>query len=150
VGALLLSAGPARAHRLEAQVEVDRARKQVKVESWFETGDSPRQATVKVFRPDGALLAEGPLDEKGEFVFGYEDPEDLRVVIDAPGGHRAELTLSAARLGKASTATNPSRARDLLVGVAFLLALGAFVLSLRNARQLRRLSRAHEQDRADG
>jgi hypothetical protein len=35
--------------------------------------------------------------------------------------------------------------KDVLVGVGFLLALGAFVLSVRNARQLRRLRQSKEE-----
>jgi cobalt/nickel transport system permease protein len=109
LGGLLLSAGVARAHLLEAECGVDLAKKSVRVESWYETGDAPKQATVEVLRDDGSVLAKGPLElvkvgaeEKGVFVFHYARPEALKVVVRAPGGHRAERRLSARELGAAS------------------------------------------------
>jgi nickel transport protein len=153
--------GGARAHRLEADYRVLPDRK-VLIGSWFDrTGDPPRKARVQVFRPQGQLLAEGPLDEKGQFTFPFDRPEELRVVVAAGEGHRKELTIPAADLATASASeatlsdegtsaardNSPSASpfdrssrvsvKDILVGVGFLLALAAFVLSLRNARQLR-------------
>jgi cobalt/nickel transport system permease protein len=177
VGALLLTAGPAQAHDLKADYQVDVAKKSVQVESWFETGAAPRQATVEVRRDDGSILAKGALDAKGAFVFAYAKPEPLQVIVLAPGGHRAELripakalrTPEAPALGEEvaqargelqrlreelaqarADAARPraedqpddrSRARNLLLGVSFVLALAAFVVALRNASQLRRLRR---------
>jgi hypothetical protein len=132
----LLTARPAYAHRLEAEAKVQKDHT-VTVESWFETGDTPKKATVQVLRADGSLLAEGPLNEEtGKFVFKYEQPEPLRVVVVAPGGHRAEVKLFE------GTAPPPpsSPIRDLLLGLALLLALAAFALSIANARKLRRLT----------
>jgi hypothetical protein len=139
LGALLLTAGPARAHRLEADYSVDAARKRVLVESFYETGDSPQKATVEVFRPDGAVLAEGPLDAEGKFSFEYQAAETLKVVVSAPGGHRKVLTINARELVGEAKAPEGSRVKDVLIGVAVLLAAAAFVLSVRNARELGRL-----------
>jgi hypothetical protein len=152
---LLATAGlasEARAHRLEGEYQVLPGGK-VRVEAWFETGDAPRGAKVRVFRPDGGpLLPEpGAMDAQGVYVFAYDRAERLRVVISAGEGHRKELTIPAAELaspGSAGADAAPARERgrelpikDLLLGITFLLALGAFVLSLRNARRLRALSR---------
>jgi cobalt/nickel transport system permease protein len=142
VAGLLLSAGPARAHALEAKHTVDRDNRRVRVESWYETGDPPTKARVRVLRADGSVLAEGPLDEKGVFVFTYEQPEPLRVLVQE-GGHRAESSISAEELsGLAPAATTEprSRGRDLFVGVGFLLALASFVLSWLNMRRIQRLA----------
>jgi hypothetical protein len=162
----------ARAHRLEADYHVLPGRK-VQIEGWYDlTGDSAVGARVQVFRSD-ALLAEGKLNDQGVFVFAFEKTEALRVVVDAGAGHRKELTVPADKLEQAGAAdARPSGSegppnggslpgpgegvpladrsarvsvKDVLTGVGFLLALAAFVLSLRNARQLRRWKRECEE-----
>jgi nickel transport protein len=156
--ATLTLTGAAHAHRLEGEYRVLPDRK-VRVEAWFETGDAPKGAKVRVYRADGSPLFSSPgeLDARGEYVFAYEKAEKLKVVISAGDGHRKELTIPAAELSgpgpsPASAPRGPEetqareRARefpfkDLLLGITFLLALGAFVLSLRNARRLRDLPR---------
>jgi hypothetical protein len=167
--ALLATGGRAQAHRLEAEYHVLPDRK-VRIESWFDltlTNDPPRGAQVRVLRADGTLLTEGRLDGDGTFTFPFEKAEPLRVVVTAGQGHHKELSIPAdelARVGGAEKvpeaaapgAALPEAARpathatavsikDVLIGVGFLLALGAFVLSVRNARQLRRLRQTKEQ-----
>jgi cobalt/nickel transport system permease protein len=147
--ALLLMPTAAWAHRMDAEARVDVQKQEVAVECWYETGDAPTSATARVTRPDGSVLAEGPIDAKGVFRFGYDEAEDLRVEITAPGGHRAVVRLSAKQLGAAQpeNAAMPARSHeergtrwgDLLAGVGFVLASAAFWLGLRNARTLRRL-----------
>jgi hypothetical protein len=161
----LLSAGPARAHRLEAEAKVLPGG-QVRVESWFDlTGDSPKGARVQVLRPDGALLTEGELNDQGVFVFRVGKAEALKVVVSAGAGHRKELVIPQADLERAGadakgpadadparpaaapggTPTLPAdrslrvNVKDVLVGVGFVLAAAAFVLGVRNARQLREM-----------
>lgn len=157
--ACVASAGALHAHRLEVDFHVLPDRR-VQIESWFDlTGDSPRGARVQVFRPDGQLLTEGLLNDEGIFVFAFHDAETLRVVVSAGAGHRAELTISPAELTRMpTTAVDPKAPspaplvdrsprvsfKDVLTGVGFLLALAAFVLSLRNARQLRALKDTNE------
>jgi cobalt/nickel transport system permease protein len=166
----LLTAGPARAHRLEAEAKVLPGG-QVRVESWFDlTGESPKGAKVQVLRPDGTTLTKGELDDQGMFVFRYDRPEALRVVVSAGAGHRKELVIPRAELERAATGSkgagdgqpvHPAAAgppgatpvssadrssrvtvKDVLVGVGFVLAAAAFLLSLRNARRLRELWQA--------
>lgn len=151
--ACLVLAGPAHAHRLLAEYHVLPGRR-VQIESWFDlTGDSPPGARIQVFRADGALLTEGKLDDKGLFVFSYTSAEPLKVVVAAGAGHskvlhiaEADLTAAEADPGKPPPDDAPTlRAdrgsqvswRDVLTGIAFLLALAAFLLSLRTARRLR-------------
>lgn len=165
VAAGLLFAGNAQAHRLEAECKVLPGNK-VRVESWFDlTGESPVGAPVQVFRPGKELLTEGKLDEKGLFVFSFAKLEDLTVVVSAGAGHRKEVTIPRADLMKAqadeqstevpdggeqpveeSAIPLSSRAarveiKDILTGVALLLALAAFALTLRNTRALQELQR---------
>ena len=155
--AMLSLAAETHAHRLEGEYRVLPGGK-VRVEAWFETGDVPQGAKVRVYRAsDAPLLPEpGTLDAAGEYIFPYEKAEKLRVVISAGEGHRKELTIPASELaspeapapGSAGTKETPARehvrpfpVKDLLLGITFLLALGAFALSVRNARRLRALSR---------
>jgi hypothetical protein len=102
---------------------------------------------VQVFNHGDELLTEGKADDEGVFVFAYAGPGPLRVVANAGAGHRTECTIPAdafAAQGPASDcpAPRPRRqpdvsAKDVLLGVTFLLALAGFVLGVRNARRLR-------------
>ena len=158
--ALLLAPRPALAHRLEAECHVLPDRK-VQVEAWFDLGGVPKGARVQVFRAGDRVLTEGQLNGEGLFVFSYDEAEPLRVVVSAGAGHRKEVGIPAADLqqgspGQASAGAVPEEPapavplsdhtpkvsiKDVLIGVGFLLALAAFVLSLRNARHLRELRR---------
>jgi hypothetical protein len=163
----LLFASPAviHAHRLNGAFRV-LPDKRVQIQSFFPGGYPPRDATVKVFRSDDNLVAEGDLDTQGLFVFHYDKAENLRVVIRAAAGtideHTAIITILANDLTSsadqapspvttAQTVTDENmpfanteeswllKLKDYLIGVGFLLAVAAFVLGLRNARQLRAL-----------
>jgi hypothetical protein len=142
----------------------------IQVESWFSSGDAANGAKVQVFDAQGQLLAEGQLNVQGVFVFPYGDADPARVVISAGAGHRKEVSISAQALARAVAAAVPNKdspartnevpfapvpvaerdsgvpVKDVLVGVGFLLALAAFLLSLRNARKLRALARPEKPD----
>lgn len=162
----LPASGELRAHRLDAQAIFLPDQKKVQIESWFDNGQLARGARVQVFREDGRLLTEGVLDQEARFVFAVPKAEPLRVVVNAGGGHRKELDIAAEELqpslpneaAPSKEAAPPKserpapvmlgerhdggqRVKDLVIGVGFLLALAAFVLSVRNARQLRALKR---------
>jgi cobalt/nickel transport system permease protein len=159
---VLWAAGPAHAHRLDADYRV-RPDGQVQVESWFDVGGkAPAGAKVQVFRPNGDVLTDGVLDEQGIFVFAPTAAEDLKVVVYAGVGHRAEFTIAQSALpkGLSADAAKPAAAapptpmidrtyqipyKEILAGFGFLLGLAAFILSLRNMRQLQELKRAQEQ-----
>jgi len=98
---LLTLTGEARAHRLEGQLFV-RPFGFIQVESWYETGDTPKAAKVEVFGPDGAKLLEGRLDAAGAFVFPYKGSGPLRVRVNAGAGHLATMNLTPAELGSAA------------------------------------------------
>ena len=131
------------AHRLEAEAQTKRIQK-VKIESWFDLGGVPAGARVQVFRKsDDQLLLEHALDENGRFTF-YADNEPLRVVVSAGDGHQKEIEIQpeADVTSPLPAADRSARVgiKDILVGFAFLLALSAFVLSIRNNRRLANLS----------
>lgn len=151
--ALLLSPVEARAHRLVVECQVLPEQK-VRVEGWYNAPGKPhpaQQATVQVFHADGQILTDGRLDAEGKFTFAYEKAETIRVVVTQTG-HRDEVTIPAEKLG--ATAADPKGEempviassttptlyewiKDVVIGVGFLLALAAFVMSVRNARRLR-------------
>jgi hypothetical protein len=70
----------------------------VRVESFFETGESAAGASVKVHRSDGSLHTQGVIDEKGLFFFPFKETEDLRVVVNDGMGHRVEVRIRAKEL----------------------------------------------------
>jgi len=166
--ASLAGAGSAQAHRLNVEYKVLPGQK-VQVEGWFSKSDVPRGAKVQVFRSNGQLLTEGKLDDQGIFVFSFNEVEEFKVVVNAGAGHREEMQISAASLTKVTgpkekkpapsdeTGEDPSsrtpRAdrsspisiKDVLLGIGLLLALAAFVLSLRNAQKLRELKKVSEE-----
>lgn len=156
---LLLLPANALAHRLLVKCQVLPEQK-VQVDAWYDAPgrrDPASAATVQVFRvADGQLLTEGRLDADGKFIFGYEKAERLRVVVTQTG-HRGEVTMAAERLATrgSDTAAEEDRTvvisetapaaydwiKDVVIGVAFLLALAAFFLSVGNARRLRDMER---------
>ncbi|MCS6851149.1 MAG: hypothetical protein NZ700_08285 [Gemmataceae bacterium] len=143
------------AHKLEAEYRVLPGGT-VRLECWFETGDSAKGAAVVVYRPGGEKLAEGKLDEDGVFTFAPGDVGPVRVVINAGGGHRKEFTIPTEHLrnSAASQPVNPDTVvspgteaspsvrsssvslRDWIIGIGFVLALAAFWVSLRNAKEI--------------
>lgn len=156
--ALLMTANPAHAHRLQAEYSLIAVR-QVRIESYFDDGRIPQSATVEVRRPDGRLLAEGRLDRQGYFVFTFDEAESLQVTINAGAGHRKlfpiprehlEHTVKPSHEDAAKSAAGKSfpareagdalreQVKDALIGVSFLLSLAAFLLSWRTNRRLRR------------
>lgn len=151
----LLTANPARAHRPRAE-SVVLADRQVQIDGWFDPGGDPMKgAKVQVFRPDQRLLVEGRLDDKGTFVFRFTEPEPLEVVVSAGAGHRASFVIPREKLEQKTEGVpappgeadaRPTRDRripwqeqlkDALIGIGFLLALAAFLLSWRNGRKLK-------------
>jgi cobalt/nickel transport system permease protein len=144
----LASPGLVHAHKLSASWRV-LPDQRVQVQSYFPTGVPPRDAAVKVTRPDGSVLAEGNLDDKGLFVFRYAQVEDLTVEVLAAAGtideHTAILTIPGKYLTSTATPVTEeswlTTLKEFMIGIGFLLAAAAFVLSLRNYRQLQALRR---------
>lgn len=153
--ALWMTANPAHAHRLQASYYFV-ADGKVRIESYFDDNKIPRSATVEVRRPDGRLLAKGPLDDQGRFVFALDDAESLQVTINAGAGHRKSFVIPCEHLQRMaepphedtpkSAAQGPFAGRDsqdalreqikdALIGVSFLLSVAAFLLSWRTNRR---------------
>ncbi|HHP7234106.1 MAG TPA: hypothetical protein ACFCUC_05700 [Desulfobacterales bacterium] len=87
---------PVRAHNVTvfAWVEGDT----VHVESKFAGGRKPQNAPIEVYDIAGNLLLEGTTDENGMFSFAVPRKTEMRIVLKAGMGHRAEWTIPLAEL----------------------------------------------------
>lgn len=131
---VLVLTGRAEAHALRAAYRVLPGNR-VQIQAWFDPNEAARGAAVKVTRPDGRIVAEGVLDADGLWAFSCAEVSELRVSIRDESAHQANLTIGANDL------ETPVPWREVLTGVGFCLALAAFLLSVRNARELRSLRR---------
>ncbi len=104
--ACLLTPRHAAAHRLDAEVSVGPFGA-VRVESWYETGEVPKGASVKVYAIDETLFIEGHLDEKGAFAFTYPGMDRLRVVVNAGPGHRTTVRVNEEQVRRGAALTQP-------------------------------------------
>lgn len=110
---VLLCAGGARAHQVYvfAWAEGDT----VHTESYFGGKRKVVGGTVHVYGPSGEEIVSGETDEKGMFAFPLPGRMDLRIVLEASTGHRAEYRLGADEIpggGEVSTGPGPQADRD--------------------------------------
>ncbi len=76
-------------------------RSTVFTESKFSGGKKAINAPVVIFDKDGKKLLEGKTDNKGEFSFKVPKLTDLRIVLNAAMGHKAEWTVPESEIRKA-------------------------------------------------
>lgn len=88
---------PVFAHKVNifAYVEGDK----VYTESYFNDGKKCVNSNIEVFDSTGNKLLEGVTNEDGEFTFEIPEKEDLKIVLTASMGHRAEYIIKASELG---------------------------------------------------
>ncbi len=92
---------PVFAHKVNifAYVEGDR----IYTESYFNDGKKCIDSKIEVFDKQGDKLLEGLTDEEGEFSFEVPPEDgDLKIVLTAGMGHRAEYSISADELSGAA------------------------------------------------
>ncbi|MBN1534056.1 MAG: hypothetical protein JXA20_15405 [Spirochaetes bacterium] len=65
----------------------------VYTDGYFADGKKAQDSLVEVFEADGAKLLEGKTDGNGLFSFPVPDVPEIRIVLTASMGHRAECTL---------------------------------------------------------
>ena len=97
LGVLLLASSPSRAHRVYVYAWTDGGT--VHTESYFGSKRKAANAPITVFGADGQELLAGRTDPQGRFSFPVPARQDLRIVVEAGMGHRAEYVLEAAELG---------------------------------------------------
>jgi nickel transport protein len=110
---------PALAHKVMifAWVEGDT----VFTESKFSGGKKVLNAPVVIFDKEGKKLLEGKTDNKGEFSFKIPKVTDLRIVLNAAMGHKAEWTIPESEILEAGDIVEKKSARasgPLTVGLS--------------------------------
>jgi len=69
--------------------------KKIHVEGFFSDGTPTKGAKVEVFSGEGKKLLEGRTDEEGTFSFDAPKEGELRIILWASMGHRAETKVLA-------------------------------------------------------
>lgn len=84
------------AHRVNvfAWVEGD----MVYTESFFSDGTKPVNSQIDVLDPEEKILLSGKTDKEGRFSFTIPQKTDLKIVLNASMGHRAEYILCASEM----------------------------------------------------
>ncbi len=105
---LLFSSAPGWAHKVNvfAYVEGDK----VVVEGYFSGNIKAQNSAVEVLDSDGKKILEGKTDDKGIYSFKLADlpplKGDIKIVLEAGMGHRADFTLSQADLPASTQKTS--------------------------------------------
>jgi nickel transport protein len=99
---LTLTGSPAMAHKISIFAWVEG--ETVFTESYFFGGKKIEGGLVEVFDPAGQKLLEGKTDQEGTFSFSIPEKTDLRLVLTASMGHRAEFTLKVEKADEAAPA----------------------------------------------
>jgi nickel transport protein len=89
---LLVSARPAIAHKVSVFAWVEKGK--VEVEAYFAGGNPCKKCRIEVRDAKGKTLLTGLTDVKGRFGFAPPVVEDMRIVLFAGSGHKAEYSLS--------------------------------------------------------
>jgi len=67
-------------------------------ESYFNDGRPCKGSKIQVYDPEGKELLEGKTDEEGFFSFRISKRMDLKIVLTASMGHKAEYRMSASEI----------------------------------------------------
>jgi nickel transport protein len=86
--------------------------KVVHTESYFGGKKKAIGGTITVYDLSGEKLLEGKGDENGEFSFPVPRETDLRIVLDATMGHKAEYLLKAEEFSGAGSAPDQPSAQE--------------------------------------
>lgn len=93
---LSLASNHAFAHKVNMFAYVEGNK--VMMEGYFADGNKPMNCEVIVTDPDKNVLVKGLTDREGKFSFDIPKVTDLRIVLNAGMGHRAEFPMSRAEL----------------------------------------------------
>jgi nickel transport protein len=110
-GLLFFTASSADAHGVSVFAWVDGDT--IHVESKFSGGRKPKDAPIEVFDDNGHLLLEGRTNDDGEFSFQVPQKTEMKIVLTAGMGHKAEWTIPVQDLQDvAATPGSSTAARD--------------------------------------
>jgi nickel transport protein len=107
-GVLALDASIADAHGVSVFAWVDGDT--IHVESKFSGGRRPKDAPIEVLDGNGNLLLTGRTNDQGEFSFKVPQKTEMKIVLEAGMGHKAEWTIPLSELQDAPAAPPPAPA----------------------------------------
>lgn len=132
--ALFLGFDHAEAHRVNlfAWVEGDN----VYVESTFSGGKKVKAGKIIVTDPQGNELVKGTTDGQGNFSFKVPKKTDLKIVLIAGTGHRAEWTIPVSEIEMPATEKKQIQKKspavaDILIGIGCILGLAGIAAYIR-------------------
>lgn len=88
---VIMASPPAYAHKVMVFGYVEG--EQVHLEGYFADGKKTENSLIEVFDQDGRKLLEGKTDEQGVFTFPAPGVPEIKVVLTASMGHRAECSV---------------------------------------------------------
>ena len=126
------------AHRVNlfAWVEGD----MVYVESKFSSAKPVKSGKIIVSDSVGTELLNGTTDENGKFSFKIPRKIELKIVLEAGTGHRAEWTIAADEIERPAAGEKPDTRESksvngILIGLAFILGLTGMVAYIRKRKK---------------
>ena len=128
---------PGTAHRVNlfAWIEGDT----IYVESKFSGGRHVNAGKITIMDSEGSELLSGMTNETGEFSFKIPKKTDLKIILDAGEGHRAEWTISAADIEMPASNKRPAAekglpVKNILIGLGCIFVLVAVVTITRKRK----------------
>ncbi|MGD8961145.1 MAG: hypothetical protein PVF29_01575 [Desulfobacterales bacterium] len=138
VGFLWIGTASVQAHRVNlfAWIEGDT----VHVESKFSSGKHVKAGKITVSDAVGTELLTGTTDENGAFSFKLPKKTDLKIVVEAGTGHRAQWTIAAAEIDmpvavKQPGPENDATIRNMIIGLGLIFGLTAIMAYIRKRRK---------------
>ncbi len=135
---LILVFGHAEAHRVNlfAWVEGDT----IYVESKFSGGKKVKTGKIIVTDPRGTELVKGTTNDQGEFSFKVPKKVDLKIVLLAGTGHRAEWTIPATEIEMPAAEKTPvpekgPTVKGILIGIGCILGLAGVAAYIHRRRK---------------
>jgi nickel transport protein len=129
---------PVDAHRVNlfAWVEGDT----VYVESKFSGGKKVKTGKIIVTDLEGSELLTGTTSENGEFSFKVPKKTELKIVLVAGTGHRAEWTIPASEIempapGKKTVPEKGATVKGIIIGIGCIFGLTAVVAYIRKHKK---------------
>ena len=138
VGFLLVRIEFVDAHRVNlfAWIEGDT----VHLESKFSGGKKVKAGKIIVSDPQGNELVKGTTNEKGEYTFKIPQKTDLKIVLIAGTGHRAEWTIAASEIEMPGSEKKPVSEKKtnligIIIGIGCIFGLTGIVAYIRRRKR---------------
>ena len=112
----------------------------VYVESKFSSSRRVNKGKIIVMDPEGTQLLTGTTNENGEFSFKIPKKTELKIVLEAGTGHRAEWTIPLAEIEmpaaeKPAVSGKSPGIKEIIIGIGCILGLAGAAIYIRNRRK---------------